>query len=298
VSSFEFRHLCGWRGIDATQRHFARQFSTLARLAPHLFGDEPDGKPILLYKAFGEVLGGDPDYPAQQIGDCVSFGHGHGNDLSQCIEIAVGEDAEFQFTDTEFVYATARELAGMLHQSGDGCYGAAAVKAMTTIGMVSRPMLGDSGRYDGQRARSWGRDGAPAELKTAAAEYKLGAAALVDTWESLCAAMQNGYPVTICTGQGFSMQRDNQGFCEPEGQWGHCMCLAGLRFDRPGALVLQSWGHNKPSGRVDLGQPDWSFWVDQPIISRILAEGDSWALSKAPAFKRRDLPAWSYDIAA
>jgi hypothetical protein len=297
VSNFEYRHLCGWRGIDATQRAFARQFATLHRLAPHLFGHEEPTQPVLLYKAFQEVIGHDPDYPAQEIGDCVSFGHSHGNDLSQCIEIALGEDAEFQQTDTEFLYGVAREVANMLGPD-DGCYGSAAVKAMTTIGMVSRPMLGSDGAYSGRRAKSWGMNGAPQELKDAAGEYKLGAAAAVTTWDELVAAMQSGYPVTICTGQGFTMTRDEQGFCSPSGTWGHCMCIGGLRFDRPGACILQSWGRMKPSGPTDLDQPDWSFWVDRNTISRILAEGDSWALSKSPAFKKRDLPRWSYDIAA
>jgi hypothetical protein len=298
VANFDYRNLCGWLGIDARQIRAAAGFTTLYRLAPHLFDNTEPTQPILLYRAFQEVLGNDPNYPAQEIGDCVSFGHGHGNDLSQCVEIALGEDAEFQPTDTEFIYGAARKVAGMLGTGGEGCYGSAAVKAMTTIGMISRPMLGAEGNYSGRRARSWGATGPPTELLEAAETYKLGAAANVTTWDELVAAMQSGYPVTICTGQGFVMTRDQQGFCTPSGTWGHCMCLAGLRFDRPGACVLQSWGHMKPSGPTDLDQPDWSFWVDRQTIGRILAEGDSWALSKAPAFKKRDLPAWSYDIAA
>jgi hypothetical protein len=159
VSNFEYRHLCGWRGIDATQRHFARQFETLYTVAPQLFGRDAAGDhPILLYKAFQEVIGHDPDYPAQQIGDCVSFGHSHGNDLSQCIEIALGEDAEFQQTDTEFLYGTAREVANMLGPD-DGCYGSAAVKAMTTIGMISRPMLGSACQVMGNERRATRTEG-------------------------------------------------------------------------------------------------------------------------------------------
>ena len=81
------------------------------RLTPH---QSPTPNPILLYKAWRDVLGKDPAYPAQQIGDCVSFGHGHANDLLQCIEIALGEPAEYRETDTEFIYATSREVAGIL----------------------------------------------------------------------------------------------------------------------------------------------------------------------------------------
>ena len=93
---------------------FASQFPTLAQSAPHLMGGPAPTEPILLYKAWRDVLGKDPEYPAQQIGDCVSFGHGHGNDLLQCIEIGLGTPAVFQETDTEFIYGTSREVAGIL----------------------------------------------------------------------------------------------------------------------------------------------------------------------------------------
>jgi len=100
------------------------------------------------------VLGKDPDYSAQQIGDCVSFGHGHSNDLLQCIEIALGEPADLREPDTEFIYATSRDVAGILGAS-DSSYGAAAVKAMTSIGLVSREMLGDQAAYSGKRAKAY-----------------------------------------------------------------------------------------------------------------------------------------------
>lgn len=297
MNGFEYRHLCGWRGIDETQQWLARDFFSLRQLAPHLFGRPQSDQPILLYPAYQKVLGRDPGYAAQTIGDCVSQGHGHGNDLSQCVEIAMGESAEFQETDTEFLYGAAREIGNMLGPE-DGCYGSAAVKAMTQTGMVSRQMLDGDGTYSGKRAKAWGLSGPPRELVEKAGSYKLGQAANVSTVAELLAAMQSGYPVTICTGQGFTMERDEQGFCRPSGTWGHCMCLAGLRFDRPGALVLQSWGPDQPKGPKSLDQPSWSFWVDMSVIARILAEGDSWALSKAPAFAKRDLPDWSYSSAA
>ncbi len=165
--------LCGWRGVDAIQRAFAGQFPTLIQAAPQLMCAPTPTEPVLLYKAWRDVLGQDPAYPAQQIGDCVSFGHGHGNDLLQCIEIGLGEPAVFQETDTEFIYATSREVAGILGRQ-DGSYGAAAVKAMTTIGMLSRKMLGADGSYSGDRAKDWGWHGAPSNLKSEAGHIQVG----------------------------------------------------------------------------------------------------------------------------
>jgi hypothetical protein len=284
--------LFGW-SPDAPERHaVAATMVRFRAMAPGLMKrDFTDQRPILLYKAWTDVFARPPPYPAQQIGDCVSFGHAHANDLLQCIEwiLSRGESgarptpADIQETDTEALYAMAREAGGMLGTQ-DGCFGSAAVKAMTTMGVVSRRQLGTVGVYDGRRAKKWGRTGAPASVKTLAAPQKLGAAANVSTWDELVAALHNGNVVTICTGQGFTLTRDAQGFCMPKGTWGHCMFIAGVRFDRPGGCIIQSWGPDMPTGPLDLDQPDFSFWADQAVIEKILAEGDSWALSKSPRF--------------
>jgi hypothetical protein len=297
--------LPGWLGIDAIQQACASRFPSLADASPELLAQAcgeaappSPPNPILLYKAWRDVLGKDPPYPAQQIGDCVSFGHGHANDLLQCIEIALGEPADYRETDTEFIYATSREVAGILGGS-DGSYGAAAVKAMSTIGLVSREMLGSDGAYSGQRAKAWGRTGAPADVKAEAAPFKLGSAALVSTWDELVGALKNGYPVTICSNQGFSLHRDSSGFCQAQGVWGHCMLIAGVRFDREGACIVQSWGPAVPDGPTALDQPSFSFWADRRVVERILSAGDSWSLSKAPEFVVRPLPPhWGYHDAA
>src|SRR4029450_5704247 len=96
----------GW--IDDPNRHVvARPFGTLSQIAPRLVMGVQAGEasPVLLYKAWMDVIGKYPDYHAQEIGDCVSHGHGHGNDMLQCIEVALGEASEYRETDTEFIYA-------------------------------------------------------------------------------------------------------------------------------------------------------------------------------------------------
>lgn len=288
----------GWLGADEVQRGFAARRPTFVQAAAGLVRDDAGGPPVLLYKAFRDVLGSYPAYPAQQIGDCVGFGHGHGLDLLQCVEIALGEASDFRESSTEFIYAASREAAGILGNR-DGSYGSAAVSAMSTIGVASREMLGAGGGYSGERAKSWGYYGAPAELKAKAAAFKLGSAARVTTWAELTAAMRNGYPVTICSNQGFTMARDRDGFCAARGSWGHCMLIAGVRFDRPGACILQSWGPDQPAGPLALDQPSYSFWADRAAVESILAQGDSWALARAPEFAPRPLPErWSYSRAA
>lgn len=282
--SFDPTQFCGW--IDDGGHHEIAE--TIPQYYVQAATTEPDG-PIMLYRAWCDVLGKYPDYPAQQIGDCVSFGHGHANDLLQCVEICFGEPAEYRETDTEFIYGESRKISGHLGW-GDGSYGAAAVKAMLNVGVVSREMLGTNGAYSGKRAKDWGYWGPPADVEKEAAPYKLGSVAKIEDWPTLVAAVWNGFPVTICSNQGFTLQRDSQGFCRASGHWGHCMLIAGLRFDRPGALICNSWGPDAQSGPTALDQPLFSFWADKAVVERILSAGDSWALSKAPEFVKRQLP--------
>ncbi len=270
----------GW--LDLPERHMMAQTLPTFEDDWKLFA-EPS-TPILLHRAFHDVLGGPPSYPAQQIGDCVSFGHAHGNDLLQCVEIARGERSEYRETSTEYIYGASRKAAGILGRS-DGSYGAAAVAAMTQGGMVQR-----TAPYSGQKAKSYGYYGPPAELAQEAANFKLGGCALVADWQGLVSATWNGLPVSICSNQGFTLQRDSQGFCRPKGSWAHCMLIVAVRFDRPGALILQSWGMDTPTGPTALDQPPYSFWADKDVVVRILAARDSWALMGAPEFAQKAIP--------
>jgi hypothetical protein len=290
----DLSHLEGWAGIDATQIAIASSYFQFSAIAPNLMADsQGTSDPILLYKAFKDVLKGSyPQYKAQEIGDCTSHSTGHGSDLLQCIEIVLGGEAsEYREVSTEAIYAVGRECANMLRSfSGDGCYGAAIVKGMQEIGLVTREMLGDDGAYSGRRAKQWGRTGMPKSVREMASKYKLGGAALVKTWDELVAALKNGYPVAVCSNYGFTMTRDSQGFCDPRGTWNHSMLLTAVRFDREGANCWQSWGPKTPSGPIDLDQPEFSFWIDRRPIERMLGQGDSFTLSKAPNFVERKLP--------
>jgi hypothetical protein len=292
----DYSHLCGWVPGDGTIAATLPRFEEtgLALAAPSV---TPSG-PILLYKAWKEVLSDYPHYPGQQIGDCVSFGHAHGNDLLQAIEIALGEPSVYSETDTEALYGAARSYNRPAF--GDGTDGAAAVKAMQIIGMVSREMLGANGTYSGSRARQWGsRSGLPADVLQMCSQFKLGAACRIATWDQLVAAVWNAHPVTICSDQGFTEVRDQQGFCRAHGSWGHCMLIAGVRFDREGALICQSWGDvGHLSGPQDLDQPLFSFWAERKTVEYILSCQDSWALARAPEFKKRPIPQDWYRRAA
>jgi hypothetical protein len=277
--------------VEATLATMPRPL--FAEAAPEVEGSG-EGKTTLLYRAWKDVLQGYFPYPAQDIGCCVSRGFSEGIDLLECVEIAVGREAEvFTPTSHEAIYGMARvDVGGQRGSYEDGAVGAWAAKAVTLIGTVAQDVVGP---YSDRLAKDWGARGVPDAVKQKAARHKVKTSSLVRTYAELEDALANGYPVPVCSNQGFTLRRDAQGFCRPEGTWLHCMLICGVRTDRPGACILQSWGMDVPSGPLDLDQPPNSFFADRAVIESMLAMRDSWALSRFDGYKRQDLPArWSW----
>ena len=263
---------------------------TLKAAVPEILLDVEPSVPILLYRAYYDVLGGYPAYKAQEIGSCVGHSHAHAMDCLQCVEIALGEPSEYRETSAEFVYAASRAIAGILGPF-DGSYGSAAVKALLRTGACSREMLGPDGVDSGRIAKAWGRTGPPDRYVQAAVAFKLGAVARITDRASAVSALWNGSPITICSSQGFTMVRDRDGCCKPSGRWDHAMHITGYDPGKKRYLIVQSWGPNTPQGPLYLDQPDYSFWADAGVVERrIFSAGDSWALFRAPEFARRSLP--------
>jgi hypothetical protein len=293
----EFAQFFGWHN-DPAAHEAARQdvgLRSFFEVAPRCMEAAPPAD-ILLYKAWSDVLGSYPNYPAQQIGDCESFGNGHADDLSQCIERALdGTDTDFSECCTEALYGAGREAGGMLGNR-DGCFGSAMVKAMLTIGVVPREAVG---LYDGNRAKQWGRSGIPDSVRRIASQFKFpGAAALVTTGDEAIAALASGNPVPISSDCGFEggrggFVRDAQGICEAGGSWPHCMLICG-RISSDGVdtfVIAQSWGNRQPSGPQPFDLPPFCFRARRDVVEqRILAQKDSYAITRAPAFKHRPLP--------
>jgi hypothetical protein len=288
----DFLSLGGWvHNPAAVQRVLAGMpHPYFAAAAAHL-GGSGAGQTTLLYKAFKDVNGGQYiDYPAQVIGDCVSHGFGHGIDLLEAVQITLGRKPnDFKQTATEAVYGMARvDIGGERGSFQDGAVGAWAAEAVSKIGTLPRDLLGP---YDGKRAKQWGASGVPADLKAKAGAHKVETTSLVTTFSELEDALANGYPVTVCSNQGFTLERDSQGFCSPHGVWGHCMLIVGVRADdRPGACIFQSWGSNVPTGPLALDQPPNSFWADRKVVERMLSMEDSWALSNFEGYPSQALP--------
>ncbi len=284
--------LCGWldRPADVEQ--------VLASIPKPLFGDAAsqlagtwDGKSVKLWDACIKVTGANLPADKQTIGDCVSHGHARGIDYLQCVQIAIGKlNNEYiegkHSCYSEAIYGMMRKRANQLSMQ-DGAAGAWAVASLTADGCPVR-----NGRtYDGQKAKQWGARGTPEDISNEGKSEILKQFLQVQQVNEAADLLSNGYPITICSSQGFSMTRDSQGIARAQGSWNHCMLCIGLLMisGKRYFTILQSWGQNTPSGPTIENMPDNSFNCEESVFARILNARDSYALSGLPGFPAQDL---------
>ena len=296
------------------------KYKTLAEAGPKLKAN--DNQDVVLYPA---ILKCDPKYTrvAQEIGSCVGHGWAGCVDALSSTEIAVhGEREDWRGRTLEAsIYAFSRVEALGKKRAGtsDGSFGAAAAKAVSEWGTLHYGV--DYGgqafnEYSGKREKSWGDTGVPDELEPYARKNRVRTTTLVTSFGDACKALTSGFPIAICSNQGFTMTRtggarvEDRGWCVPRGQWGHCMALIGKRMGkRPGGLIWNSWGPKSNSGPHYSGIPDrpdempaafvgCTFWADADVIDRMLKSGggDSFALSSYDGFPVRKLPSWTGGI--
>jgi len=240
---------------------------------------------------------------AQKIGSCVGWNWALSCDILAACDIHLRNEHEIYGGRVleASVYAFSRvEVRGQRNLGGDGSYGSAAAKAVTKFGTLHYGVPYDGQQFldnSGTREKEWGRDGVPDHLEKYAAKHKVSSVALVKTFEDAAKALQNGYPVAVCSMQGFSMKLRDRGSLSPMGTWAHCMMFAGVRWKpRPALLCVNSWG-DCYDGEVDPTLPlqfqKSAGWVDADTCTRMLAGQDSFALSGYAGFPPRELPNWT-----
>ena len=272
---------------------------TLAQAGPDLALDE--NRDVFL----GDyLLQCDPGWKrgAQKIGSCVGWGWALSCDILACCDVLMRNEPEVYGGRVleASVYAFSRvEVRGQRNLGGDGSYGGAAAKAVTKFGTLHYGVEYAGERFtdnSGLREKEWGRDGVPDRLEPFAAKHKVSSVALVTDFEQAAKAIQNGYPVAVCSMRGFSMtMRD--GYLTPMGSWAHCMMFAGVRWSpKPALLCVNSWG-DCYTGSVDPKLPAQfqrsAGWVEASTCTSMLKGEDSFALSGYSGFAPRTLPDWT-----
>lgn len=248
---------------------------------------------------------------AQGIGDCVSWGYELACTILKAVQIVSLGKPEMWIAEvaTESIYGGARVEASGRKTGGwsDGSYGGVASKWVHDWGVLLRQdyskLTGNPEHnlttYSSKKAKDWGNWGCGGQndkeaLDLVAREHPVQTVSLVATFEEAAAAIQNGFPVPVCSGQGFSSKRDSDGFCGPQGSWAHCMCFIGVRYGgRPGLLCANSWARSVSGPFWPANAPEaitWcAWWVDADVCNRMLRGRDSFALSNFKGFPARNL---------
>ena len=249
---------------------------------------------------------------AQGIGDCVSWGYELCAYISMCVDVFTKRSPYLVEGEvaTEPIYGGSRVEARGRSRGGysDGSYGAAAAKWLTKWGVLFRKdYSADTGypehdltKYSAKKAKDWGNYGCGGDeghkaLDEIARSKPVKEAVLCESYDQLVAAIENGYPVSICSNQGLS-QRDNDGFANPSGSWAHCMAATGRRLGkREGVLITNSWGNSwgtkKPLPGVSSENiKKCSAWVDAKVVDRMLKQWrDSFIITGVDGLVKREI---------
>lgn len=203
---------------------------------------------MMLHEVVRKVLGQDtPNYP-QEIGDCVSFGAKNAIEYLICAEkLLKGDLGKFRYIFPPYLYGTGRVYVGRGQLGNeDGSLGSWMAEAVVKYGVLAADH-DNVPKYSGDVAKNWGaRNGAQYldKFKPTAQEHPVRSAAKINSWDELVAAICNGYPCTVASGQGFDMEASSDGFHAPRGEWAHQMVITGVDDEVSDSygLLLNSWG--------------------------------------------------------
>lgn len=258
------------------------------------FEDIPDH--VHGWEVYKSAAGQDwPEFNQGQIGSCVSFGTTQAILFSMSAERIAGQGERVVTPCMEAIYGGSRVEVGGGKLNGDGSIGAWAAKWIKNWGIIPQDVFGeyDLTKYKVDRCREWGKTGVPDVLEPIAKEHPIADYVPVLTFENACKALASGYGINVCSRQGFSLERDQEGFCKPEGTWAHSMAFIGYRKGkRPGLFVVNSWGFKTTTGPTPGDSPKSGWWVDASVADRMLRGGDSFAYADVKGFPIKKID-WS-----
>ena len=193
-------------------------------------------------------------------------------------------------TCIEAMYSLSRVEVGKNRLWGAGSVAAWLCEAAKAYGVVpvGKYSTGDFTHYDASRCCGhMSRSPLPADMREIATKTTVKHYAAVNSFEDAVKAISAGYPIMVASNQGFTKSRDSQGFASPQGSWGHSMAALGVRHDRPGVLIANSWGRYFSGGPADMSAA--CFWTDAKVFNRMASQGDTWAMSDLSGWPKKSL---------
>ena len=294
--STNYQDLCGWAGQDRALLKEANDSLPYNLKQPLRIYGATIPRRMMLFEIIKKLSGRYIDTGTQLIGDCVSWGgHKHPLEYLQLMQTALGNPQDFKYIYSPYGYGCGRVFVGNGSINGDGSIGAWQSQANIVYGSVPSDLEGLPS-YSANVARNFGWYSS--SLNPWIDQGKLHivkSSAKVTTWDQLVDAIDNLYPVAICSDVGFTMNQQSDGFHHREGIWGHCMMIAGVdpEYKDPYACILNSWGdaHGEIKDFVT-GEswPQGTLRVRKSDIEAILEQDDSFAYSGYNGFPSQELP--------
>ncbi len=159
--------------------------------------------------------------------------------------------------------------------------------------------------YSESKSRQWGNSGCPDELEPIAKQFPVKMPALCKTASEAWVGLGSAYLLPICSNVGFQGSPLKDGFCEPRGNWNHCMCVRGRVIAKKKGVnvkayaIQNSWGayiqgdphFTDENGKV-VQLPEGCFLIEENVLQNILNQGDSFLISDVQGFPKREPAEW------
>jgi hypothetical protein len=249
---------------------------------------------------------------AQKIGSCVSWGGTLAVDILLCEAYKLKGMIVDALVAKEPTYGACRvEALGRKRGSwSDGATAYGQMKSLVEMGVILKKDLSsitgnswhDYRRHSSKKCKAEGYYGAGGELDRGKideimTERPIRYYSKINNVEEYAIAIQNGYPVSICSGLGFNMNRDADGFGYRQGSWAHCMLGTGVRYfkNKINGMISNSWGHSAGGpmpGVKHSSIKKCSWWVTERDLQSMLNARGAYAFSDVGGLTKRRLD-WS-----
>jgi hypothetical protein len=239
----------------------------LGDIFPNLQG-RWDGKTrINHHESVRKVLGSNIKAHLQPRGTCGGRAGSRSLEILQCVMIANGRRAKFKYVSHAWVYYAARAKYHMLQpgERNDGVASGAVEEILAESGALNRDEAGDpemAGPTSDDVAVKWGGGGLSksdeTKFRELAKDNIVTAHVTCKSAQDMADVIASGGVVICSDNQGYTMTRDQNGFCKPQGQWAHYQMRSGVGDYGSGGKGFeynQSWGDTTPSGPIIDGCP-------------------------------------------
>ncbi len=216
------------------------------------------------------------------VHNCGGHAGSRGPEILQHVLVASGKRAKVKSVSHAWPYFLARREYGMLG-GGDGVAGGSIPPMLKKYGVLNREEANDPYQDGGSVdavADSWGAgrlSGTKLEaLLKEAADNLVTEVVQVRSAQELADGLAAGGVGVGSDMQGYTMERDSEGFCRPSGTWAHYHVRSGVFVNsrgRKGFAYDQSWGAI-PSGPLLPGYPENVFGVDWDVQDRLCRTGE------------------------